>query len=89
MSFLLKSKIQSTFYVISVTLQILVKVIPTNGGHSMRIQWPLVHRIDSTEEFSACQYLSFLFSYDGEGSLCHALNERGKLCSIYKSKFEN
>lgn len=68
--------------------QILVKVVPTKGGHSVKIQWPLMR--ENLDEISASRYVTHTLGYKGEGSIFSILEKLGKfygfpdldICSI-------
>ncbi|OAY40427.1 insulin-degrading enzyme-like 1, peroxisomal [Manihot esculenta] len=63
-------------------LQILVRVVPIEQGHKLRIVWPVTPSILHYKE-GPCNYLGHLIGHEGEGSLFHVLKLLGWVTSLY------
>ncbi|XP_037495283.1 insulin-degrading enzyme-like 2 isoform X2 [Jatropha curcas] len=63
-------------------LQILVKAVPIEQGHELRIVWPVTPSILHYKE-GPCSYLSYLIGHEGEGSLFHFLKTLGWATSLF------
>ncbi|KAI9161372.1 hypothetical protein LWI28_016770 [Acer negundo] len=57
-------------------LQILVRAVPIQEGHKLRIAWPITPSIHHYKE-APCRYLSHLIGHEGEGSLFYVLKTLG------------
>ncbi|XP_057999839.1 insulin-degrading enzyme-like 1, peroxisomal isoform X2 [Hevea brasiliensis] len=66
-------------------LQILVKAVPIEQGHKLRIVWPITPSILHYKE-GPCNYLSHLIGHEGEGSLFSILKSLGWATSLYANE---
>ncbi|KAF3442699.1 hypothetical protein FNV43_RR16616 [Rhamnella rubrinervis] len=66
-------------------LQILVRVVPIEQGHKLRIVWPITPEIQYYNE-GPCRYLCHLIHHEGEGSLFYVLKTLGWATSLYASE---
>lgn len=62
-------------------LQILVKAVPINQGHTLRVVWPITPGIRNYKE-GPCRYLGHLIGHEGEGSLFYILKTLGWAMSL-------
>lgn len=62
-------------------LQILVKAVPIQEGHILRIIWPITPGIQHYKE-GPSSYLSHLIGHEGEGSLFYTLKKMGWAISL-------
>ncbi|KAI3750269.1 hypothetical protein L2E82_20902 [Cichorium intybus] len=63
-------------------LQIIVKTIPIEQGHKLRITWPITPGIHHYME-GPIRYLVHLIGHEGEGSLFYILKKLGWATSLY------
>ncbi|XP_050230327.1 insulin-degrading enzyme-like 1, peroxisomal [Mercurialis annua] len=68
-------------------LQILVKAVPVEKGHKLRIVWPVTPSILHYKE-GPCWYLGYLIGHEGEGSLYYVLKTLGWATRLYAGEEE-
>ncbi|KDP26059.1 hypothetical protein JCGZ_21092 [Jatropha curcas] len=68
-------------------LQILVKSVPIEKGHKLRIVWPITPSILHYKE-GPCNYLNYLIGHEGEGSLFYVLKTLGWATRLFASEEE-
>ncbi|XP_048236137.1 insulin-degrading enzyme-like 1, peroxisomal isoform X2 [Ricinus communis] len=68
-------------------LQILVRAVPIEKGHKLRIVWPVTPSILHYKE-GPCRYLGYLIGHEGEGSLFYALKTLGWATSLFAGEEE-
>ncbi|XVE85000.1 hypothetical protein DITRI_Ditri17bG0057200 [Diplodiscus trichospermus] len=70
-------------------LMILVKVVPVEEGHRLKVTWPITPSYRHHYNEGPCKYLDHVISHKGEGSVYYILKTLGWVTGLYAYEDEH